>query len=192
MTATTQVSAYISEETKAAIDAYVKRRGIKKAYLIDEALQHHLQALSEIPEDLVIPSRLVLTKRTSNLRIPRSARHQHTHPATVAKRIRCAHALVCVVTKSGVAVEGHQRETTATQSRISSGGIVIPANNSVIAAKKPRRHNNSIGRPRYQAPNSKPAQIAMISSKSSPPCIRTCPRHLHHDSKTGSAHFFPW
>ena len=61
MNTTTQFSAYISEETKAAIEAYVKRRGVKKAYLIEEALQHHLQALREIPEDLIIPSRLVLT-----------------------------------------------------------------------------------------------------------------------------------
>lgn len=61
MTKTTQVSAYISEETKAAIEAYVKRRGVKKAHLIEEALQHHLQALREIPEDLIIPSRLVLS-----------------------------------------------------------------------------------------------------------------------------------
>ena len=59
---TTQVSAYISEETKAEIEAYVKSRGVKKAYLIEEALQHHLQALREIPEDLVIPARLVLTR----------------------------------------------------------------------------------------------------------------------------------
>ena len=61
MSTTTQVSAYISEETKAEVDAYVKRRGVKKAYLIEEALQHHLQALREIPEDLIIPCRLVLT-----------------------------------------------------------------------------------------------------------------------------------
>lgn len=60
---TTQVSAYISEETKAEIEDYVKRRGVKKAYLIEEALQHHLQALREIPEDLIIPSRLVLTEK---------------------------------------------------------------------------------------------------------------------------------
>jgi antitoxin component of RelBE/YafQ-DinJ toxin-antitoxin module len=63
MTTTTQVSAYISEETKAEIEAYVKRRGVKKAYLIEEALQHHLQALREIPEDLIIPSRLVLNDK---------------------------------------------------------------------------------------------------------------------------------
>ena len=30
--------------------------------MIEEALQHHLQVLREIPEDLIIPSRLVLTE----------------------------------------------------------------------------------------------------------------------------------
>jgi len=72
MPTTTQVSAYISEETKAEVEAYVKRHGVKKAYLIEEALQHHLQALREIPEDLIIPSRLVLTGEAM---------------ATIAKRI---------------------------------------------------------------------------------------------------------
>ncbi|HGG60470.1 MAG TPA: hypothetical protein ENK26_11250 [Gammaproteobacteria bacterium] len=61
MTATTQVSAYISKDTKAEMEAYVKRHGVKKAYLIEEALQHHLQALREIPKDAIIPPRLVLT-----------------------------------------------------------------------------------------------------------------------------------
>ena len=62
MSTGTQVSAYISEETKAQVEAYTKSHGVKKAYLIEEALQHHLQALREIPEDLIIPSRLVLTR----------------------------------------------------------------------------------------------------------------------------------
>lgn len=63
MSTTIQVSAYISEETKAEVEAYVKRRGVKKGHLIEQALQHHLQALREIPEDLIIPSRLVLTDK---------------------------------------------------------------------------------------------------------------------------------
>lgn len=61
MSTNIQVSAYISEETKAQVEAYAKRHGVKKAYLIEEALKHHLQALREIPEDLIISSRLVLT-----------------------------------------------------------------------------------------------------------------------------------
>ena len=62
MSTTTQISAYISAETKAEIEAYARRHGVKKAYLIEKALQHHLQALREIPEDLIIPSRLMLTR----------------------------------------------------------------------------------------------------------------------------------
>ncbi|WP_405226884.1 MULTISPECIES: hypothetical protein [Lentisalinibacter] len=61
MTTTTQISAHISKETKAELEAYVRQKGVKKAFLIEEALRHHLQALREIPEDLMIPSRLVLT-----------------------------------------------------------------------------------------------------------------------------------
>ena len=62
MSANKQISAFISEETRAQVETYVKRRGVKKAYLIEEALQHHLLALREIPEDVVIPVRLVLTE----------------------------------------------------------------------------------------------------------------------------------
>ncbi len=62
MSATKQISAFISEETRAQVETYVKRHGVKKAYLVEEALQHHLQALRAIPEDIVIPARLILTK----------------------------------------------------------------------------------------------------------------------------------
>ncbi len=58
---TTQISAYISESTKQQVEAYVKRHGVKKGVFIEEALLHHLQVLKDIPEDVVIPARLVLT-----------------------------------------------------------------------------------------------------------------------------------
>ena len=59
---TTQISAFISDETKSQVESYVKRHGIKKAFLIEEALLHHLQALRELPEDVIIPARLVVDK----------------------------------------------------------------------------------------------------------------------------------
>ncbi len=37
------------------------RHGVKKGYLIEEALKHHLQALRDIPEEVIIPARLVIT-----------------------------------------------------------------------------------------------------------------------------------
>jgi len=59
----TQISAHISDEAKAALETYVKRRGVKKAFVIEEALLHHLQALKELPEDIVIPVRLELSEK---------------------------------------------------------------------------------------------------------------------------------
>ncbi len=35
---------------------------MKKAHLLEEALLHHLQALRELPSDLVIPPRLVVSR----------------------------------------------------------------------------------------------------------------------------------
>jgi len=60
----TQISAYISDSTKQLVDAYVKRKGIKKGFLLEEALLHYLQALKTIPEDLIVPARLQLTENS--------------------------------------------------------------------------------------------------------------------------------
>ena len=62
MAENTQISAAISEETKALLEHYVEQYGLKKAFVIEDALLHHFQALKEIPEDVVIPSRITLTK----------------------------------------------------------------------------------------------------------------------------------
>ena len=49
-----QVSAYISEETKAMMEAHVNSRGLKKAFFIEEALRFHLHAANELPEDMMV------------------------------------------------------------------------------------------------------------------------------------------
>jgi len=77
----TRVSAYISDETKAEVEAFVKRYGITKARLIEEALQHHLQALREIPSDLVVPSRLVVTEDSMKRVAARLASDEPPTPA---------------------------------------------------------------------------------------------------------------
>ena len=60
----TQVSAFISDSTKEALERYADAHGLKKAYLIEEALLHHLQALRELPLDVIIPARLVVSQQT--------------------------------------------------------------------------------------------------------------------------------
>ena len=57
----TQISAYISDDTKALVEAYSKRSGVKKGFLIEDALLHHLQALKEFPLDVIIPAKIMLT-----------------------------------------------------------------------------------------------------------------------------------
>jgi uncharacterized protein (DUF1778 family) len=60
---TTQISAYISKDTKFLVENYAKKSGLKKGFLIEEALLHHLQALRELPADIIIPAKLTLTEK---------------------------------------------------------------------------------------------------------------------------------
>ena len=60
----TQISAYISESTKQQVERYAEAHGVKKGHLVEEALLHHLQALRELPADIVIPPRLTVTSES--------------------------------------------------------------------------------------------------------------------------------
>jgi len=59
--ADTQISAYVSEATKQQVERYAEAHGVKKGYLVEEALLHHLQALRELPADIVVPPRVTVT-----------------------------------------------------------------------------------------------------------------------------------
>ena len=59
--AETQISAYISEATKDKVERYAEAHGVKKGHLVEEALLHHLQALRELPADIVIPPRIIVS-----------------------------------------------------------------------------------------------------------------------------------
>lgn len=55
-----QISAYVSEEIKARLDETSRTRGLRKAYLVEQALAHHLSALEQLPLDVIIPPVLVV------------------------------------------------------------------------------------------------------------------------------------
>jgi hypothetical protein len=69
-----QISAYISEGVNKRIEQYSKTHGIKKAFLIEEALLHHLTAVEELPQDLIIPPLITVT-RASGERILKRLKH---------------------------------------------------------------------------------------------------------------------
>lgn len=64
MARASQISAPISNETKELLEQHVKATGVKKGHLIESALRYHLRALHDLPADVLVPPRLVLTRRS--------------------------------------------------------------------------------------------------------------------------------
>jgi len=62
---TTQISAHISEATSSELDQYVDARGLKKGFVIEQALRHHLRALRELPADVIVPAQLLVSVETA-------------------------------------------------------------------------------------------------------------------------------
>ena len=60
----TQISAVVSEATKELLERHVRATGVKKGYLIEQALRHHLQALQELPVDVIVHPKLVVTRKS--------------------------------------------------------------------------------------------------------------------------------
>lgn len=60
-----QISAYVSEETRALLDQAADAWGLKKGHVIEEALVHYLHALRELPADVIVPSHIVLTEQSA-------------------------------------------------------------------------------------------------------------------------------
>lgn len=62
---TVQINARVSEATKAWLERESRATGVKKEFLVEEALLHHFQALHELPADVIVRPRLVITADTA-------------------------------------------------------------------------------------------------------------------------------
>ncbi|MBI5488710.1 MAG: hypothetical protein HY905_15355 [Deltaproteobacteria bacterium] len=60
----TQISALISGETRELMERYVRRTGVKKGHLVEQALLHHLRALEDLPAEYIIHPRLVVSRKS--------------------------------------------------------------------------------------------------------------------------------
>ena len=78
-----QISALISPATRALLEQYVRATGIKKGHLVEQALLHHMQALHELPADVIVRPRLVVSRRSGERIAARI-----TAPPRPAKRLR--------------------------------------------------------------------------------------------------------
>lgn len=59
-----QISAQISASTRDMLEKYSRQTGIKKGYLIEQALLHHLQALNELPSEYIVKPQVVVSTKT--------------------------------------------------------------------------------------------------------------------------------
>ena len=60
----TQISALVSRTTSELLEQHVRATGVKKGHLVEQALRHHLQALQELPADVVVHPKLVVTRKS--------------------------------------------------------------------------------------------------------------------------------
>jgi len=59
-----QISGFVPQDVRDDFERLVKARGLKKGYVLEQALRHHLRALREIPEEFIIPATVVLTRKS--------------------------------------------------------------------------------------------------------------------------------
>lgn len=59
-----QISAYISAGTKSKLDRLSRARGLRKAFVLEQALQYYFRSLEELPEEVFLPPRLVVSQET--------------------------------------------------------------------------------------------------------------------------------
>jgi hypothetical protein len=79
----TQISAVVSSATQTLLDQYVRATGVKKGHMVEQALLHHLLALDALPADVLVPPRLVVSRRSGRELMKRLA-----SPPKPSKRLR--------------------------------------------------------------------------------------------------------
>jgi hypothetical protein len=60
----TQISALVSRTTKELLERHARATGVKKSHLVEQALRHHLQALQELPTDVIVHPKIVVDRKS--------------------------------------------------------------------------------------------------------------------------------
>lgn len=78
---TTQISAFISDTTSSELERYVEARGLKKGYVVEQALRFHLRALKELPAETIVPPQVVVSTETAERLAERMKKPRKPTPA---------------------------------------------------------------------------------------------------------------
>lgn len=60
----TRISAIVSQATRDLLEKHIRVTGVRKGYLVEQAIRHHLQALQELSADVIVHPKLVVTRRS--------------------------------------------------------------------------------------------------------------------------------
>jgi len=64
MSEPSQISATISAATKERLDRFTESHGLKKNFVVEQALLYFMEARRELPDEALIPTRLVLEAKS--------------------------------------------------------------------------------------------------------------------------------
>lgn len=81
----TQISALVSDTTKELLERHVRATGMKKGYVVEMALRHHLQALQDLPADVIVHPRIVVSRRSGQEILRRMSKQKR--PAHELRRL---------------------------------------------------------------------------------------------------------
>lgn len=82
------ITAHVSRSTKERLERFARSRGLEEGPLVEDAVLHHLKALEELPADVVIPPRLVVSAASWSLIQDRIASPRKPTPAMVKLQAR--------------------------------------------------------------------------------------------------------
>jgi hypothetical protein len=54
----------ISRTIRDLLEGHIRATGVEKGHLVEQALRHHLQALQELPADVIVHPQLVVTRKS--------------------------------------------------------------------------------------------------------------------------------
>lgn len=63
MSEQSQISATISAATKERLDRFTESHGLKKNFVVEQALLYFMEARRELPDEALIPTRLLLDEK---------------------------------------------------------------------------------------------------------------------------------
>jgi len=79
-----QISTYISATTKRRLDEFARESGLKKGYILEQALDGYLSAADAIPAEYLVPATLVLANESYDRVVQRLLGPSEPTPALAA------------------------------------------------------------------------------------------------------------